>query len=362
MNRFFALFGFITLLLLSVSAQEEEKDDSLCGVNFLHLEESSTVGDFICAENLTDDSSLESRNVTLTPLSNVKLDDTLSTENRVIKFIKSNVTGTFNQGSTAFSIKVGFSEDEDDENTTFASAVMASVSYDFDGDDVIDRIELYDLFLVQKIKGNETDGGNETETDGGEASADEEGFFTYIGSSENIHQVIGQEFSDMQEGTIKLAIWSPFGTSPLLLKVGGASLEGGNETETDGGEDNETASGLEEFSTITFPFDFEEESSEGTGGTGGAGGVGGEGECCDRIDALAAELDELKERVDAISSRLLSITRTCCAGAGTASGTASGTSGTVSGTATATRTSVETATVTVETGDSTATGDDADAE
>jgi len=312
MNRIFALLGFIALFLLSVRAQDDSS--SLCELNFLRFEDSDDTGDFLCSKNITE--TLTSKNITLTPLTDINLNATLSNENRVIKFVKKNVSGTFNDslssGSTFFTLLVAFADESDDDSEndteTFVSAVMAAVSYDFDGDGIVDRVELYNAFVV-----------NKTQLAASNAS---DAFQSFIGSIDNIDQVIGSEFKDMDKGSITLTVWSPFGSGPLLLKVGGVSLS-----------DNETSS--DEFSTISFPFDFETNATGGTSG-GGAGGA-----CCDRIDALESDLEELKAKVDAISSRLLSITRTCCAAAGTATATAVSTATAVE---TATATVVETAT------------------
>jgi len=207
------------------------------------------------------------------------------------------------------------------ETDEFVSAVMAAASYDFDGDGIVDRVELYNAFTVNKSQ--------IAEAAGNISSGLKSGFQAFLGSIDNIDQIIGDEYKDMVKGSITMTVWSPFGSGPLILNVGGLSLDA-----------NVTSS--EEFSTIKFPFVFEVE------GGGGGGGVGEE--CCDRIDELEADLEDLKARVDEISSRLLNITRTCCnATVGTATTVATATA-----IETATATDVETATGTGDSGVGTA--------
>jgi len=292
MNRFFAF-----LLLLAVGFVAAQKEEPLCDINFLRATSNTTsstdnsevTGDFVCSTS-NESLSLLPKLVTIPASKNLNDSTTVDIPpldpSLVLIFEKTNLTGVFNSssnnGTTLFNFLIGLAPNE----TT--SSVIADISYDFNGDTLVDRLEIYDQFNV-------TAGTNSTE------------FKSYKGNSSDILSTEGTDFQNFTNGSIRLRLWSNFGGSSLLLKTGGSSstnATSNNATSTNATSTNDT-------STISFPYTFGNQTS--TGGAGGAGGgTGGGAKCCNQIASLQAELDDIKTQLDGFSSRLLNITRTCC--------------------------------------------------
>jgi len=321
MNRFFA---FLLLLAVGFVAAQNER---LCDINFLRslktsnatssTDNSAITGDFVCSTS-NESLSLLPEDVTIPASKN--LDDSSTVDippldpSLILIFEKANLTGVFNgssnNGSTIFNFLIALPPNE----TT--SSVIADISYDFNGDTLVDRLEVYDQFNV-------TPGTNTTE------------FKSYKGDSSSIPSTQGTDFQNFTNGSIRLRLWSNFGGSTLLLKTGGSSST--NATSTNATSTNDT-------STISFPYTWGNETGTGTGGSGG--GTGGSAECCDEIASLQTELDSLKTQLDSFSSRLLNITRNCCTNTTTTGTTSAGTTS-ASGTATVAETATAVATETV---------------
>jgi len=291
MNRFFA---FLLLLAVGFVAAQNEP---LCDINFLRATSNTTsstdnseiTGDFVCSTS-NESLSLLPKLVTIPASKNLNDSTTVDIPpldpSLILIFEKTNLTGVFNSssnnGSTLFNFLIGLAPNE----TT--SSVIADISYDFNGDTLVDRLEIYDQFNV-------TAGTNTTE------------FKSYKGNSSDINSIEGTDFQNFTNGSIRLRLWSNFGGSPLLLKTGPSSstnATSNNATSTNATSTNDT-------STISFPYTWGNQTS--TGGAGGAGGgTGGGVKCCNQIASLQAELDNIKTQLDGFSSRLLNITRTCC--------------------------------------------------
>jgi len=306
MNRFF----FFALLVLPfcwyVSAQVSTTpfNDTLCERNVLRKLSNNT-GDFVCTvSNQTSVLPSEIMTIPLSLSSNTsQLNLTVpSDESLILVFENTNVTGifnsTFNNGTTMFSLKVALPAD-----ITQSSEVIAEVSYDFDGNGTWDRVETYDFFKLSVNASSNSSLGS---------------FMDYLGNQTNLINVVGQ-FTDLKNGSVRLRVWSPSGNSTVLLKVGASN------------------SSLDETSTISFPFLFLS-ANQSLPGAAGGNTTG----CCSAISDLNTSLTALQAKLDALSSRVLNVTRNCCTPPPTSTVTVSQTGTTV---ATATETASTTSTV-----------------
>jgi len=326
MNHSFFLVVLLALGIGCVYGQSNTTAGSLCDINFLRsfvppandtssaIDNLTVKGDFICSTS-NESLSLAPSNITIPASENVnKTDEEVDVPpldpKLIVIFEKDNITGTFdstkNNGFAVFDLLVAVL----DTNT---ASVMADLSYDFDGDSLVDRLEVYEEFNV-------TGSSNATE------------FKSYKGNNTTLKTTTGSDFQNFTSGSIRLRLWSPFGGSEILMKIGGleSNVTANNAT-------NVTSSN-NATSTISFPYIF----LGGGNATGGGGGTGGGSACCNEIDSIQKDLDALKTELDGLSARLLNVTRNCCPGVN-ATATATATSGTVQITATA----LETGTATV---------------
>jgi hypothetical protein len=172
-----------------------------------------------------------------------------------------------------------------DGGSSVGSSSSCEISYDFDGDGSWDRIELYDIFSTDPV----------------------DLVFENWTSSLNTTQNVTGSFSNFLGGSIRVRVWSAFGEAPMALKIGVA---------------NSTSDLVSE---ISFPFTFAQA-------------------CCGKIDLITDELNDLKARVDILSSKLLNVTQNCCSSTGTSGTTIATATGLSTATVSGTSTAVGTAT------------------
>jgi hypothetical protein len=119
----------------------------------------------------------------------------IGTPNNPLIYVISNVNGTYNSGSTSFSLYI-------DSLTAVGNAIQARVSYDLNGDNTYDRVETYNYFPTNDVVGYET----YTQAQGQSSPTGSHGTMT--------------------NGKVKLELWTVFSNSTALIRTSATSGEG----------------------------------------------------------------------------------------------------------------------------------------
>ncbi len=111
-------------------------------------------------------------------------------------FSLTDVSAAFEPGHAAgFALKV-------DTGTGVADAVQAAVSYDFNGDGTVDRIETYRYFAIDNVAGWET-----------------------YGSQGRLVSATGAAMQDLVGGTVTVQMWTALGGHPVRVDIAASSLD-----------------------------------------------------------------------------------------------------------------------------------------